>query len=653
MKEIYSKESELLASEILYHKKLYYKGKAIISDEAFDALEERLREINPYHPVLSLVGYDLDSSRGKVEHILPMLSLAKTYEVKDLFDFVRKYDCVVTDKVDGMALCLEYDAKGHFFRASTRGNGLYGEDVTEHIFHVPSIPKVIKNSLHYPLEIRGELYFPNSAFEGFRDRFESFRNAVPGTLGRKDVEDSLDILKSFQFYVYDFIASSPSHGPLSLDDFYEKIKKEKKYTDKLVYLKSLGFDNKDENPLYILKVTSHDDLNQRLNDLFHKKRNYQIDGLVFRVNDERLWNALGSTSHHPRGSLAFKQHGESVETKILDIETNIGRTGKKSFRARLEPVEISGAKISYATLHNAEFIEKGGYAPGAVVEVKRSGEVIPYIVRLVKAPKDSYVLPKLCACGYPLTRQNADLYCFQKTDCKVKKAEEFIHFVSSIGVKGVSEKIVRKLIDSALVKKLSDFFKLKKEEVITLEGFKEKSAKNLVLAFEENKTIPLAKFLFALNLKRGGEVKCEELSEKFKTLEKIQALNEEDLIALDGWASKSAKDFLDSLKDKRSVIEDLLTVVSLEEGEDIAKESSHPYFAKSFCMTGTLSLPRDEYKKRLHAVGGKLVSTVTKNTDFLVCNEASTSSKYRDALKLGTQIINEDTLMKGLSRAST
>jgi DNA ligase (NAD+) len=323
----------------------------------------------------------------------------------------------------------------------------------------------------------------------------------------------------------------------------------------------------------------------------------------------------------------------------------MGRSGKVTFRARLEPVQLSGAKITYATLHNADFISQGGYAPGAQVLIKRSGEVIPAIIGLHEPSNSSYLVPEKCPCGYDLSRVGPDLFCLVKVACAHKDQESLVYFVQTLEILGVSDKIVARLREAGLLAGPADLFRISVDDLLGLEGFAKKSAENVVRAIQEKRRLPLATFLTALGLKRGGEVKCKDVARRYGTLEAVRAATPEDLASEKGWATKSAEDFLQSLHEKADLVESLLQVVAVvpEPRSNLSDEAkAHPYFGKSICITGALSRPREDYKKSIEALGAKLVSSVTSKTDFLVSNEASGSSKYQQAQKLGIPVVNEE-----------
>ncbi|MFZ9520640.1 MAG: NAD-dependent DNA ligase LigA [Silvanigrellaceae bacterium] len=657
---------ERLASQILLYKELYYLGRAAISDEAYDAMENELRTLAPNHPALSFVGYKLRDSSQKVPHRPPMLSLAKTYDSADIISFADGRELVVSDKVDGMAMSLEFDHEGRLTRASTRGNGTMGEDVSAHVMHVLSLPKQLKLAEAWSgmrLEVRGEMYFPINEFQPFSERFDSYRNAVPGTFGRKEVDEAIDVLNVLRFRAYDFLVfrtpvANGSDAPLTASEVakVQPAMQLEKYFGKLKFLQSLCFDT--GLPESTTRIVGNDVLNGDVQsfvaECFARTRDHQIDGLVLRINDEILFEALGTTSHHPRGSIAFKQESESAITEILAIETSIGRSGKVTFRAQVRPVQLSGAQISFATLHNAEFIRVGGYAPGAHVRITRSGEVIPSIIGLEKPSATPYEMPVECPCGYPLTSSGPDLFCSQPNlSCPTKDQESFLYFAQTLEILGLSERTVSKLREAGLLKSPADFFRLRIEDAQSLDGFARRSAENLIASIQQKKNIPLAIFLAALGLKRGGLVKCREVAAKYSTLEKVLAASAEDLAGEKGWAEKSASDFVESLQGRRAWIDELLTLVNVEPdttAQERAHLADHPLTGKTVCITGALSQPREIYARKLERVGAKVASSVTSKTHYLVCNEESGSSKYVQAKKLGIPILNEDRLQELLGQ---
>lgn len=647
---------EWLAKQILHHKRCYYSGESEIPDQVYDALEDELRELSPTHPVLNAVGSDFfkpELSRAKVEHHPPMLSLAKTYEALEVARFIEKYtDVVVSDKLDGMALSIEYGHDGVFQRASTRGSGRLGEDVSRHVLLIPHIPKSlpqlpaldIGSQTPTRTEVRGEVFFPTAQFQQVADRFESFRNAVPGTFGRKEPYEARELLQRFEFCAYDilFVKEGEDEVVFPYPTHFEKLK----------HLERMGFfTGASEGQTLLLQASEWagrlEDLAAYLEQVHNKVRPYAIDGLVFRCNSEAVWHEQGATAHHPRASLAFKRTGETAVTELEDIVVGVGRSGKISFRAKLRPVSLSGATISYATLHNADFVQQGGYSPGARVKLKRSGEVIPYIIGLEEPAPTQYSLPESCLCGSPLTRKGPDLFCLDNSACPYRDTEATLYFVRSLEIYGVSERILQKLREAGLLTCPSDLFRMTKADLLSLEGFKEKLAENVYSSIQEKTTLSLATFLTALGLRRGGKVKCEEVANHFGSLDVVRRLTVAELSELKGWAEKSAGEFLDSLREKEQLVNDLLEFITImEPGEQVSEIGSPnlPLTGLKFCITGALSRPRSVIAADIKAKGGQVVSSVSSETSYLVTNEASLSSKYRKAQSLGIPIIDEDRL---------
>jgi DNA ligase (NAD+) len=650
-------EVEAKASLLAIYKQRYYQGQASVPDEVYDALEDELRRLAPNHPILRTVGFE--PSGAKVAHDPPMLSLLKSYDAEEIAQFVKQHQEVcLTDKLDGMALALEFDQNGVLVCASTRGNGSLGENVTAHVRLVPAIPKTVATFPGFFLEVRGEVYFPLEGFAGFLDRFDSFRNAVPGSFGRKDPAEAADVLAHFEFCAYDVLVRRATDlsvvepltraGVLGL--------KTTSHFEKLQFLESLGFwagirsgatqklTHVDFQEPRMLSVSSF------LTGLMARERPYAIDGLVLRCDDDQTYARLGNTAHHPRGSIAFKQSGETAVTTIRSIHVGVGRSGKISFRAELNPVFLSGATLAFATLHNAEFIESGRYAPGAQVKIKRSGEVIPYIIGLEIPSDQPYALPNACLCGSPLTRQGPDLFCLDNALCPYRDSESLLYFVQSLEIYGVSDKILEKLRTAGLVASPADLFELTRDDLLTLDGFGPKLADNVLGAIASKRRLGLAMFLTSLGLKRGGKVKCAQVARAFGSLDRVLRLTPEELVNLDGWAQKSAEDFLTSLQAKRSLIAALQKWITVD---DAAPQTvvANPLSGKKLCITGALSLPRKAYEDRLKALGAAVQASVSPQTDYLVCNEPSGSSKYQKALALGVPILTEQELVAMLDAA--
>ena len=687
-----SDKIEKLASQVLLLKRLYYTGKATVKDEVYDQLEAELRKADPAHPVLSLVGADAFSMGmgEEVRHNPPMLSLDKTYVLSDVIDFLRaEKDLCLTLKIDGMSMKVEYDQSGTFHRASSRGKGSHGENATSRMMHVPSLPKRMPAKTlpkGYCAEVRGELYFPLSAFEEFKGPLEltSFRNAVSGIIGRKDLQVSVPVLESLRFVAYELILRVDGEdAPISPDEL-SRLTGITTQTQMLEALHSMGF----EVPEHVRLVWKSDPSDQTqgeqaekiITDFFDVQgRDMAFDGEVFRVNSIKRWHELGAVSHHPRGSLAFKRAGDTAVTRILGIYVGVGRTGQISFTAELAPVELSGAQISSATLHNIELIESRGYAPGACVRIIRSGEVIPKVLEKLEADDpeaavaaaisagakiEPFTIPKNCICGSTLEKEGPHLFC-RNSNCAGRSLEGLVYFIANLGVKGVSHKIIAKLIAAGLVKAPADFFRLTLENLMSLDGFAKRSAENVLTAIQAKKVVDVGLFFSCLGIPGVGRSKSKELAGLFLTVKKMMSLTQADLAGIKGWGPASIEAYLTGIEERRGAIEDLLTVMEVKDkatpaaktaspgaasgdgGESSGSEDSSttPLLGKSVVITGSLSKPRKDIEQMIEAAGGKNGSSVTAKTSYLVCNETSASSKNKKAAALGVKVISEAELL--------
>lgn len=635
-----------LASKLLAYKAAYYHGNELVPDPVYDALEDELKALAPDHSVLSMVGF---ASSGRVRHDPLMLSMQKTYDVSDVVSFASKHPLIMTAKADGSSLALEFavtEDTAVLFRGSSRGNGEFGEDYTKNLAETKIVKRVkVSNALLdlgvRTMEVRGEMIFPRAAFERYitanPEEFKSIRNSVAGLLARKDPrENGSTAIEELKFLAYDLICRDASGAlvqPFAL------------YADLLLALLKMGFDVLP--PTSIPSGVDEARLSAIIEDFYvsDEGRDFLVDGIIFRIDDNAEWRSKGATSHHPLGSMAFKRQGESAETTIESIEVATGRTGKVSFTAVLKPVELSGASLSRATLHNITFIEDGGYGPGAVIEIVRSGEVIPYVKSLVSRGQ-SYSPPETCSCGQPLARRGVDLVC-DSSSCPPKELAFAEYFLKTLEVKGIAEATIEALYASGLVRSVGDFFRLTPNDFMTLEGVKTKSANNYFEAIQKCRSIGLDKFLSLLGIPGVGKTKGKELGRLFKTKEKVLSLSKDEILGINGWAEKTAEAFLSGIKSKEALIRDLLSVMDVK---DLADENSSggegSLSGKTLVITGKLSRPRKDLKKLLSDAGAKISDSVSKDTSWLVCDGPSSSSKYKKAESLGIPLITEEEIVK-------
>ena len=621
-------EVEKLAQKILYHKELYYRGQPEISDAEFDQLEDKLKKIHPDHPVLQIVG-SVSKSSDKVFHDKKMLSLDKTYVVSDLEKWMGDEDVLSTFKIDGSSCSLIYE-NGHLVLAKTRGDGSVGENVTAKILWISEIPKVIKDKSR--IEIRGEVYCTEENFIELSERMEvlklekptSQRNIVAGFLGRKD---HLELCQFLSFKAFEVISPEKNF----------KLEKEK-----FDWMKAESF------PIPNFEIhTNHQSLKKVLDEAqdFIVDGHYMIDGLVFTYNKIKLHDELGETSHHPRYKLAFKFKGEAKTTKIKNIQWSVSRNGILTPVAIIEPTILSGATITNVTLHNYGMVKVHHLKKDDEIEVIRSGEVIPKFLRVIKSSDEKFEIPHECpSCGKDVEKKDIRLYCFNPK-CPEKIHAEILNFIQKIEIEDLSEKRLSEMMGKKLVHDIPSLYKLTYEDLLTLEKVKDTLATKIINNIEKTKHVDLTVFLSSLGISGGAYNKCEKIVlNGFNTIEKIRNLTVEELVNIEGFAEKSATEFMTSLSSKKKLIDELIHLGFKFKKKELA---SHRLENIKVCITGELSAKRSDIEKLIKNNGGIVVSSVTKQTHYLLTNETdSTSSKFKKAQELGTEIISEPNFFK-------
>jgi DNA ligase (NAD+) len=615
---------------ILTHKELYYRGKAEISDEAYDKLEDELKKLDPENPVLKLVGHMQIDSNVKVAHQKKMLSLDKTYDDKDLFKWVGKEDVISVYKIDGSSCSLIYK-DGHLTMAKTRGDGQYGENITKKAMFISDIPKWIPNKGE--LEIRGEIFCVEVNFFHLSKEMEkmglekpsSQRNIVAGLLGRKENIQQASFLS---FKAFDLIS----------DDKYSK------EIDKLGELKRLGFDLPE-----VELHSSKESIEKRIHEAkeFMVKGDYLVDGLVFIYNDLKLHAELGETSHHPKYKIAFKFAGDTKVTTINEIEWGVSRNGTLTPVAIVEPVELSGALISRVTLHNFGLVQNFELKAGDKIEIIRSGEVIPKFLGIVEKSTGKFSYPTKCpSCENKLIIQDIWLFC-ENEKCPTKVKEEILNYIQKSGIDDLSDKRLDEMMSKGLVEEIPDLYKLEINHLLTLEKVKEKLATKIYENIQKSKEQSLAKFISAIGVEGVSITKSEKIiSQGYNSLDKILSLTMEKMQNIEGFAEKSSQTFLDSIKKKEPLINKLLKLGVHVKADEISSGEG-PLKGYKFCITGELSMGRTEFEKLIKKNGGVMVTSVSKNTSYLITNETeSSSSKFVKAKDLGIPIISENELLK-------
>lgn len=653
--------AEELRSQILYHNNRYYnEDSPEISDYEYDMLLRELENIENEHPELitpdsptQRVGGAAAAKFSPVEHKVPMESLHDSFSPEEIRDFdnrvretVQSPEYVVEPKIDGLSVSAEY-RNGIFVRGSTRGDGRVGEDITDNLKTIKSLPMRLTRAIPY-LEVRGEVYMSIKSFERLTARqeendekpFKNPRNAAAGSLRQKDSkitkERALDI---FVFNVQQIEGEELTGHKQSLD-----------------FLRELGFT---VLPFYHV-CKSADEVLEKIDEIGNTRGDlsFQIDGAVIKIDSFSQREALGSTSKFPKWAEAYKYPPEEKETELLDIEINVGRTGVLTPTAIFAPITLAGTTVSRATLHNQEFISERDICIGDTVILRKAGEIIPEVVSVVKHRESSepYQIPRICpSCGSPVESENGEaaLRC-SNTECPAQLMRHMIHFVSrdAMDIDGLGEKVLHALAENDLIRSPFDLYRLTRENVLSLEGKKDKSADNLINAIEKSKSNDLYRLVFGLGIRHIGQRAAKLLSDKFRTLDEIANASLEGISGIEGFGEIMAQSVVSyfSLEKTKELIKEIkelgLNTKNLTEKEEI---KDNPFLGKTVVITGTLpTYKRTEAAAIIEKLGGKAAGSVSKKTDYVLAGEAA-GSKLTKAQQLGITIIDEDEFNKMIS----
>lgn len=655
-KEQSTKRAQELRDKLNYYSRKYYvDDDPEIEDYEYDMLQRELKAIEDKYPDLVTpdsptvrVGGSAENLFSKVEHRVRMESLQDAFSFAEIEEFDRRVreterdvHYVVEPKIDGLSVSLEY-TNGVLTRGSTRGDGDVGEDVTANLRTVRSIPLKIKTPLPF-LEVRGEVYMPKSVFASLVTRqeldgekpFKNPRNAAAGSLRQKDSKvTAVRGLDIFVFNVQQIEGAELSSHKQSLD-----------------FLREQGFHT---IPFY----TRFDNITDVISELkrigeIRSGLEYDIDGAVIKVDDFAQRERLGSTSKFPKWAVAFKYPPEEKATKLVDIEIGVGRTGVLTPTAVFEPVLLAGSTVSRATLHNQDFITEKDIRIGDEVAIRKAGDIIPEVVRVVSHAENSvpYILPSICpSCSAPVIREEGEaaVRCVNP-ECPAQLLRNVIHFCSrdAMDIEGLGDALVEKFISENLISNVADIYDITAGEIMMLEGHQEKSAKNLVDAIERSKQNDLSRLLFALGIRHIGQKAAKLLSEHFGDIDSIIAASEEEIAEIDGFGgimAKSAAEFF-SMTQTADLIERLkaagVNMKSLKE-----KSDDQRFAGLTFVLTGTLpTLSRKEATEIIENLGGKASSSVSKKTSYVVAGEEA-GSKLQKATDLGIPVITQDDLLK-------
>lgn len=644
--------AEELRKRIEYHNNLYYnQDDPEISDFDYDKLLRELENLEKDFPQLVVdnsptqsVGGSAGEKFSSVAHSVVMESLHDSFSHEEILDFDRKVREVVENplyvvepKFDGLSVSCEY-RNGVFVRGSTRGDGITGEDVTENLMTISSLPHRIKNAPAF-LEVRGEVYMSFKSFDELIKRqeineekpFKNPRNAAAGSLRQKNSKITAE--RKLDIFVFN----------IQQADGYEVTS----HKQSLDYLTELGFPTA---PFY----NRYDDINDVLAEIerignLRGKLDFAIDGAVVKVDSIEQRKILGSTAKFPRWAEAYKYPPEEKETTLLDIEINVGRTGALTPVGIFTPVTLAGTTVSRATLYNSDFINETQIGIGDTVIIRKAGEIIPEVVAVKSHGENSvpFEYPQFCpSCGSKVFKEDDEvvLRC-TNTDCPAQLLRHLSHFVSrdAMDIDGLGPAVLEQLVDSGLVKSPVDLYKLRAIDVATLDRMGEKSALNLVTALENSKQNELYRLVFALGIRHIGLKAAKLLCGKFSDIESIFSATIEDVSSIDGFGGVMAESLVEyfSLEETRELINGLKEVGLKMEGSTKTLENN-TLKGKTFVLTGTLpTYKRSEAAKIIEDNGGKTSSSVSKKTDYLLAGEEA-GSKLTKAQSLGVTVISEE-----------
>lgn len=630
-----------------------------ISDYDFDMLMQELKALEEQFPELispasptQRVGGMADNSFEKVAHAVQMASLQDVFSFEQVQSFVRKCGeelgdvlYTVEPKIDGLSVSLEY-TNGIFTRGSTRGDGFVGEDVTANLKTIRSIPLKLKNAPDY-LEVRGEVYMPRSSFFELVEAqeltgeqpFKNPRNAAAGSLRQKNskitAQRKLDI---FIFNVQQCEGREFATHKESLD-----------------FLRELGFKTV---PSYKL-CADYDGICCEIDRIGEERADlsFDIDGVVVKVNDLSQRELMGATAKTPKWAVAYKFPPEEKETKLLDIEVNVGRTGAITPVAVFEPILLAGTSVSRAVLHNQDFIDEKDIRIGDIITVRKAGEIIPEVLKSVSHEEGSatFKLPEICpVCGTASVRDEGEsvLRC-PNVQCPAQLLKNMIHFASknAMNIDGLGPANMKLFVESGLVTSPADLYSLKKEQLLSLERFADKSADNLLKAIEDSKSAELDRLVYALGIRNIGQRAAALLCEKFPSMDRLIAAEKDDIAEIEGFGDIMAESVAAALREphRLELIERLKTAgVNM----NYSKESTGDgrFEGLTFVLTGTLpTMKRSDAKKLIESFGGKVTGSVSKKTSFVVAGEDA-GSKLVKAQELGIEILSEADLISRMQK---
>ena len=660
IKKIYQKKIQSL---IKLNKAYFQKDNPIIADSEYDELKKELSSYIKKYPYLkqiknldTIVGSKPSKKFKKIKHTKPMLSLSNAFEKKDMIDFKKKiknFLNVPTElelssepKIDGISASLRYE-NGKFTYGLSRGDGLFGEDITENLATIKEIPKNIPSAPNV-IEVRGEVYIGKKDFEKIKDKFANPRNAAGGSLRQKDSNETRKI--PLKFFAYGI-------GEISSSIF-------KKQSELLLQLKNWGFPI-NSNCAVIKTIDEIQDNHRKLEGL-RSNLDYDVDGIVYKINNITFQERLGSTSNSPRWAIAYKFSSSKASSKIKDIVIQVGRTGAITPVAKIDPVTVGGVVISNATLHNEDEINRKDIRVGDIVKIQRAGDVIPQVLSVDKSKRlkssKKFIFPNKCLCGFPIKKEismttkktDAVRRCSRGYDCDFTAKEKLKHIVAkdSLDIEGLGKKVIDNFWDLNLVRTPADIFRLNYKKIEGLEGWGKLSVKNLKNAISNSKKIALNRFIYSIGIRHIGQENAKTLAGFFKTHKKFSELfnlkkrryilaNLYDLDGIGETQVKSIEDFFSNQKNT-DIIQSLMNSLNIEDFQIINKKGK--LSNKNIMFTGGFNkMSRSEAKALAEENGAKILGSVSKKLNYLVVgNSKPTKRKIEKAKELNINLLSEE-----------
>lgn len=648
---------ELVEELNKYAYEYYVLGNSSVTDKDYDKKYYELVDLEketgyklPYSPT-QRVGDVILPEFKKYTHKARLWSLDKAQILEEIREwhnrnvkFLEEYNrtsdeelpplkYILTKKFDGLTINLSYDENGVLVTGATRGTGAIGEDVTAQVKTIKSIP--LKIDCHDFLEIHGEAIMTTEAFEKYNSEAETplknLRNGAAGALRNLNVAETAKRNLSAFFYDVGYKEGAPF----------------KTYMEMLNFIKTKGFPMDD----YIRECTTLDEIQKEI-DYIRDIRfdlNYDIDGLVIAIDDIRTRELLGYTVKFPKWAIAYKFEAQEATTKLLDVEWNVGRSGRVSPTAILDPVELAGVTVKRATLNNMDDIARKGVRLGAEVFVRRSNDVIPEIMGVVPESLEGtkeIEEPKVCpACGAHLVHEGVHIYCENTLGCKPQMVKTIVHFAGreAMNIAGFSEKTAEQLFEKLDIRDISDLYKLEYEKLLDLDKFGPKKAQNLLDAIEKSKDCTLEAFLYSLGIPNVGVKTAKDLVKRFESLENLEKATFEELVSVQDVGDIVARSIIEFFKEERTlkVINELLSL-GVNPHYEKKEVLESPFMGKTVVVTGTLeNYSRTSIKEKLESLGAKVSGSVSKKTDFVIAGEAA-GSKYDKAKSLGVTILSEE-----------